>query len=83
MFMNRTGSDSQRPLACTYKDTIDVIYMNKKQETNNYYKRFTLLFQLGDLQSSYNAAKRSVDAFQDHVDSKDLLKQLKHHFSLL
>ena len=44
---------------------------------------FVCLFQLGDLQSSYNAAKRAVDAFKEHVDSKELLKQLKHHFALL
>ena len=43
----------------------------------------SLLFQLGDLQSSYNAAKRAVDAFKEHVDSKELLKQLKYHFALL
>lgn len=45
--------------------------------------QFLNIFQLGDLQSSYNAAKRAVDAFPNHVDSKELLKQLKHHFSLL
>ncbi|KAL3874396.1 hypothetical protein ACJMK2_037419 [Sinanodonta woodiana] len=48
-----------------------------------HYNWAALSDQLGDLQSSYNAAKRSVDAFPNHVDSKELLKQLKHHFSLL
>ncbi|XP_034317339.1 tetratricopeptide repeat protein 8 isoform X2 [Magallana gigas] len=48
-----------------------------------HYNWAALADQLGDLQSSYNAAKRAVDAFPNHVDSKELLKQLKHHFSLL
>lgn len=48
-----------------------------------HYNWAALSDQLGDLQSSYNAAKRAVEAFPNHVDSKDLLKQLKHHFSLL
>ncbi|KAK3700305.1 hypothetical protein RRG08_033582 [Elysia crispata] len=39
--------------------------------------------QLGDLQSSFVSAKRAVEAFPGHVDSKELLKQLKQHFSLL
>ncbi|XP_060571355.1 tetratricopeptide repeat protein 8-like [Ruditapes philippinarum] len=48
-----------------------------------HYNWAQLADQLGDLQSSYNSAKRAVDAFKDHVDSKDLLKQLQHHFQLL
>ncbi|XP_071080081.1 tetratricopeptide repeat protein 8-like [Haliotis cracherodii] len=48
-----------------------------------HYNFAALADQLGDLQSSYNAAKRAVDAFANHTDSKDLLKQLKQHFSLL
>lgn len=48
-----------------------------------HYNWAALADQLGDLQSSYNAAKRAVDAFKEHVDSKELLKQLKHHFALL
>lgn len=48
-----------------------------------HYNWAQLADQLGDLQSSYNSAKRAVDAFKEHVDSKDLLKQLQHHFQLL
>ncbi|WAR19431.1 TTC8-like protein, partial [Mya arenaria] len=47
-----------------------------------HYNWAQLADQLGDLQSSYNSAKRAVEAFKDHVDSKDLLKQLQHHFAL-
>jgi len=42
-----------------------------------------LCFQVGDLQSSYTSVRRSVDAFPDHADSNELLKQLKSHFSML
>ncbi|XP_071963658.1 tetratricopeptide repeat protein 8-like [Antedon mediterranea] len=43
----------------------------------------SLCDQIGDLQSSYNSAQRAVSAYNDHCDSKDLLKQLKKHFALL
>lgn len=39
--------------------------------------------QLGDLQSSYLSARRAVEAYPDHKDSQELLKQLRQHFSLL
>ncbi|KAH9519653.1 Tetratricopeptide repeat protein 8 [Bulinus truncatus] len=39
--------------------------------------------QLGDFQSSYQSARRAVDAFPGHVESQELLKQLKEHLSLL
>lgn len=48
-----------------------------------HYNFATLVDQLGDLQSSYVSAKRAVEAFPGHVDSKELLKQLKQHFSLI
>ncbi|XP_012940531.1 tetratricopeptide repeat protein 8 [Aplysia californica] len=48
-----------------------------------HYNFAALADQLGDLQSSFVSAKRAVDAFPNHVDSSDLLKQLKQHFSLL
>ncbi|XP_050404993.1 tetratricopeptide repeat protein 8 [Patella vulgata] len=48
-----------------------------------HYNFAALADQLGDLQSSYNAAKRAVDAYEGHVDSKELIQQLKQHFTLL
>uniref|UniRef100_A0A8C5E6S8 Tetratricopeptide repeat domain 8 n=1 Tax=Gouania willdenowi TaxID=441366 RepID=A0A8C5E6S8_GOUWI len=39
--------------------------------------------KIGDLQSSYNAAQKSEDAFPEHVDTQQLLKQLRQHFSEL
>uniref|UniRef100_A0A3Q3L4B1 Tetratricopeptide repeat domain 8 n=1 Tax=Mastacembelus armatus TaxID=205130 RepID=A0A3Q3L4B1_9TELE len=41
------------------------------------------LEQIGDLQSSYTAAQKSEDAFPEHVDTQQLLKQLRQHFALL
>ncbi|XP_033630596.1 tetratricopeptide repeat protein 8-like [Asterias rubens] len=48
-----------------------------------HYNFATLSDQVGDLQSSYNAAKKAMDAYPDHCDSKELLDQLKKHFSIL
>lgn len=48
-----------------------------------HYNFGALADQVGDLQSSYNAIKKSVEAYPDHADSKDLLMQLKKHFSVL
>eukprot|EP00744_Colponema_vietnamica_P015647 GILI01021941.1.p1 GENE.GILI01021941.1~~GILI01021941.1.p1 ORF type:complete len:520 (-),score=157.53 GILI01021941.1:66-1583(-) len=42
-----------------------------------------LSFKLGDFQESHELALKSVGCFPDHSDSKDLLKQLKQHFSTL
>ncbi|KAM6201741.1 tetratricopeptide repeat protein 8 isoform 5-T5 [Rhynchocyon petersi] len=39
--------------------------------------------QIGDLQRSYVAAKKSEETFPDHVDTKHLIKQLKQHFAML
>uniref|UniRef100_A0A8C6PQ99 Tetratricopeptide repeat domain 8 n=1 Tax=Nothobranchius furzeri TaxID=105023 RepID=A0A8C6PQ99_NOTFU len=39
--------------------------------------------KIGDLQSSYTAAQRSEDAFPEHVDTQQLLKQLRQHFAVL
>lgn len=39
--------------------------------------------QIGDLQSSYTAAQKSEDSFPEHVDTQQLLKQLREHFSVL
>ena len=39
--------------------------------------------QIGDLQSSYNAASRAQEAFPEHTDSKELLRALQQQFSML
>ena len=40
-------------------------------------------FQVGDLQGSFSAVNKSLEAFPDHWDSKDLLQQLKVELSAL
>uniref|UniRef100_A0AAR2KFY3 Tetratricopeptide repeat domain 8 n=1 Tax=Pygocentrus nattereri TaxID=42514 RepID=A0AAR2KFY3_PYGNA len=39
--------------------------------------------KVGDLQSSYMAAQKSEDAFPEHVDTQQILKNLRHHFAVL
>uniref|UniRef100_A0A674NJJ7 Tetratricopeptide repeat domain 8 n=1 Tax=Takifugu rubripes TaxID=31033 RepID=A0A674NJJ7_TAKRU len=39
--------------------------------------------QIGDLQSSYTAAQKAEDAFPEHVDTQQLLKQLRVHFAAI
>lgn len=39
--------------------------------------------QVGDLQSSYVAAQKAQATFPDHVNSKQLIQQLKQHFAVL
>uniref|UniRef100_A0A8D2ZTB3 Tetratricopeptide repeat protein 8 n=1 Tax=Scophthalmus maximus TaxID=52904 RepID=A0A8D2ZTB3_SCOMX len=39
--------------------------------------------KIGDLQSSYTAAQKSEDAFPEHVDTQQLLKQPRQHFAVL
>uniref|UniRef100_A0A8C2ZTH2 Tetratricopeptide repeat domain 8 n=1 Tax=Cyclopterus lumpus TaxID=8103 RepID=A0A8C2ZTH2_CYCLU len=39
--------------------------------------------KIGDLQSSYTAAQKSEDSFPEHVDTQQLLKQLRQHFAAL
>ncbi|XP_026867437.2 tetratricopeptide repeat protein 8 isoform X3 [Electrophorus electricus] len=39
--------------------------------------------KLGDLQSSYMAAQKSEDAFPEHVDTQQILKNLRQHFAVL
>ncbi|XP_038073225.1 tetratricopeptide repeat protein 8-like [Patiria miniata] len=48
-----------------------------------HYNFATLSDQVGDLQSSYNATKKAIEAYPEHCDSKELLEQLKKHFSIL
>uniref|UniRef100_A0A8D0H055 Tetratricopeptide repeat domain 8 n=1 Tax=Sphenodon punctatus TaxID=8508 RepID=A0A8D0H055_SPHPU len=39
--------------------------------------------KVGDLQRSYIAAQKSEAAFPDHIDTQQLIKQLKQHFAML
>ncbi|XP_063003700.1 tetratricopeptide repeat protein 8 isoform X4 [Elgaria multicarinata webbii] len=39
--------------------------------------------KVGDLQRSYIAAQKSEEAFPEHVDTQQLIKQLKQHFARL
>lgn len=39
--------------------------------------------QAGDLQRSYVAAQKSEAMFPEHVDTQQLIKQLKQHFARL
>ncbi|XP_039507018.1 tetratricopeptide repeat protein 8 isoform X1 [Pimephales promelas] len=43
----------------------------------------TLSEKVGDVQSSFAAAQRSEDAFPEHVDTQQILKNLRLHFSTL
>lgn len=40
-------------------------------------------FKIGDLQSSYAAAQKAEDAFPEHVDTQQILKNLRQHFAEL
>jgi len=40
-------------------------------------------FKLGDCQESFDLAQKALSAFPDHTDSKELIKQLKKHFTML
>lgn len=39
--------------------------------------------RVGNLQTSYHSAKKSLAAFPGHIDSKELMKQLEEHFAAL
>lgn len=39
--------------------------------------------QVGDLQRSYIEAQKSKEIFPEHVDSQQLINQLKQHFARL
>jgi len=40
-------------------------------------------FKLGDCQHSFDNAQKALEAFPEHTDSKELLKQLRRHFTML
>ena len=41
------------------------------------------MFKRGEFQESYNMALKSIELFPDHEDSKELLKNLRKHFSIM
>lgn len=47
-----------------------------------YYNGALVAFRLGDCQESYDMANKALEAFPDHADSKELIKQLRRHFEL-
>ncbi|XP_077588013.1 tetratricopeptide repeat protein 8 isoform X1 [Stigmatopora nigra] len=48
-----------------------------------HYNLSILCEKIGDLQSSYIAAQKSEDAFPEHVDTQQILVQLRQHFAAL
>ena len=42
-----------------------------------------LAFKLGEFKDSYEYANKALKAYSEHIESKELLKQLKSHFSTL
>ncbi|XP_033892683.2 tetratricopeptide repeat protein 8-like isoform X3 [Acipenser ruthenus] len=48
-----------------------------------HYNLSTLSEKMGDLQSSYTAAQKSAASFPEHVDTQQLINQLKQHFAVL
>ncbi|XP_061751331.1 tetratricopeptide repeat protein 8 isoform X3 [Nerophis ophidion] len=48
-----------------------------------HYNLSILSEKIGDLQSSYMAAQKSENAFPEHVDTQQVLKQLRQHFAEL
>lgn len=42
-----------------------------------------LAFKLGEFQDSFELANKALEAYPDHIESKELIKQLKAHFSSL
>lgn len=47
------------------------------------YNAALLSFQLGELQESFNLVNKALQIFPDHADSKELLENLRNHFSCL
>ena len=40
-------------------------------------------FKLGDCQESFDHAQKALEAFPEHTESKELLRQLQKHFTML
>jgi hypothetical protein len=41
------------------------------------------MFKRGEFQESYTMALKSLELFPEHEDSKELIKNLKKHFSIM
>ena len=48
-----------------------------------YYNGALLAFKLGEFQESHDLVTRSLEAYPEHTESAELLKQLKAHFTML
>jgi tetratricopeptide repeat protein 8 len=48
-----------------------------------HYNYAVLADKIGDLQTSYNAVKRSLAVFPNHVESKALAQSLERHFEMI
>ncbi|MGH0185383.1 UNVERIFIED_CONTAM: hypothetical protein FKN15_018063 [Acipenser sinensis] len=48
-----------------------------------HYNLSTLSEKMGDLQTSYTAAQKSAASFPEHVDTQQLINQLKQHFAVI
>lgn len=42
-----------------------------------------LAFKTGEYQDSFTATKKALEIFPEHADSKELMKGLKQHFSII
>lgn len=58
-------------------------YMMQTMQCLDFQNQFVCVLQVGDLQRSYTAAQKSEEAFPGHVDTQQLIKQLKEHFAML
>lgn len=58
-------------------------FKHSSRVLNKEYHGFFFFVQIGDLQSSYTAAQKAEDAFPEHVDTQQLLKQLREHFAAI
>lgn len=47
------------------------------------YNSAYLMFKRGEFQESYNMVLKSIELFPEHEDSKELLKNLQTHFSIM
>ena len=47
------------------------------------YNSAYLMFKRGEFQESYTMALKSLELFPDHEDTKELIKNLKKHFSIM
>eukprot|EP01029_Cantina_marsupialis_P010012 TRINITY_DN2297_c0_g1_i1.p1 TRINITY_DN2297_c0_g1~~TRINITY_DN2297_c0_g1_i1.p1 ORF type:complete len:508 (+),score=66.95 TRINITY_DN2297_c0_g1_i1:60-1583(+) len=48
-----------------------------------FYNGALLSYKIGDFEQSFKLVKRALDLFPQHAESKELMSQLKHNFSIL